>query len=181
MTIFEYLSVAVSMVLALTLGKLIAATPHVFARGARDVVHATYFLLTGFVVLAMWWYVWPLHDKTSWNFVEFLLMMGSPVSLYLAAHVLVSDVPREVKNWGAHFARIHRWYFSAVFATTTLAVVRVVWVLGAQPSFATGLAVLSVVIACGIASSSRRVHAGVLIFWLLFQGFAVTQQFTTAS
>ena len=38
MTIFEFLSVAVSIVLALTLGKLIAATPHVFAARARDVI-----------------------------------------------------------------------------------------------------------------------------------------------
>lgn len=38
MTIFEFLSVAVSIGLALALGKLIAATPHVFAAGARDAI-----------------------------------------------------------------------------------------------------------------------------------------------
>ena len=40
MTVFEFLSVAVSIVLALTLGKLVAATPHVFSRDKRDPIHA---------------------------------------------------------------------------------------------------------------------------------------------
>ncbi len=114
MTIFEFLSVAVSIVLALTLGKLIAATPHVFSSRARDVIHAGFFLVTNFVVLAIWWFVWTLHDKASWNFLEFLIMMGSPVGLYLAAHLLVSDVPREVVSWREHFATVHRWYFAAI-------------------------------------------------------------------
>jgi hypothetical protein len=120
MTIFEFLSVAVSIVLALTLGKLIAATPHVFAAGARDAIHAGFFLVTGFVVLAIWWFVWTLNDKATWNFLEFLLMMGSPIGLYLAAHLLVSDVPREVSNWKDHFAKIYRWFFAAVLATVVL-------------------------------------------------------------
>ena len=34
-------------------------------------------------------------------------MMGSPIGLYLEAHVLVSDVPREVASWREHFASVH--------------------------------------------------------------------------
>ncbi len=178
MTIFEFLSVAVSIVLALTLGKLIAATPHVFSPRARDVIHAGFFLITNFVVLAIWWYVWTLHDKATWNFLEFLIMMGSPIGLYLAAHVLVSDVPREVASWREHFASVHRWYFAAILATVLFAIVRNVWVLGEQLLFALGLILLSMVITIGIVSPRRGVHAGVLIFWLVFQAFAVTQRFT---
>ena len=178
MTIFEFLSVAVSIVLALTLGKLIAATPHVFSARARDVVHAGFFLVTNFVVLAIWWFVWTLHDKASWNFLEFLIMMGSPVGLYLAAHLLVSDVPREVVSWREHFATVHRWYFAAILATVIFAIVRMVWVLGDELRFALGLALLCIVFAIGIVSPRRSVHAGILIFWLVFQVFAVTQRFT---
>ena len=178
MTIFEFLSVAVSIVLALTLGKLIAATPHVFSSRARDVIHAGFFLVTNFVVLAIWWFVWTLHDKASWNFLEFLIMMGSPVGLYLAAHLLVSDVPREVVSWREHFATVHRWYFAAILATVIFAIVRMVWVLGDELRFALGLALLCIVFAIGIVSPRRSVHAGILIFWLVFQVFAVTQRFT---
>ena len=178
MTIFEFLSVAVSIVLALTLGKLIAATPHVFSSRARDVIHAGFFLVTNFVVLAIWWFVWMLHDKASWNFLEFLIMMGSPVGLYLAAHLLVSDVPGEVVSWREHFATVHRWYFAAILATVIFAIVRMVWVLGDELRFALGLALLCIVVAIGIVSPRRSVHAGILIFWLVFQVFAVTQRFT---
>ena len=119
MTVFEFLSVAVSIVLALTLGKLVAATPHVFSRDKRDPIHAGLFLVNCFVVLNIWWFVWSLHDKTSWNFLEFLIMMGSPIALYLAAHLLVSDIPGEVRSWREHFAGVHSWYFAAILATAS--------------------------------------------------------------
>lgn len=103
MTVFEFLSVAVSIVMALTFGKLIAATPHVFARRARDPVHSGFFMINSFIVLMIWWFVWDLNTKASWTFSEFLIMMGAPASLYLAAHILVSDMPGSIASWKEHF------------------------------------------------------------------------------
>jgi hypothetical protein len=179
-TVFEFLSVSVSIVLALTLGKLIASTPHVFASSARDSIHAGFFLVTTFVVLAIWWFVWTLNDKETWNFLEFLLMMGSPIGLYLAAHVLVSDTPAEVSSWRDHFQRIRRWYFAAILATIVFAALRTTWVFGADFTFAVGLSVLGIAFLIGIISDHRAIHAGVLVFWLLFQIFAISQRFTAA-
>ena len=180
MTIFEFLSVAVSIVLALTLGRLIAATPHVFSPRSRDALHAGFFLLTTLVVLAIWWLVWSLSDKATWNFFEFLLMMASPMALYLAAQVLVSENPKDVVSWKEHFASIHRWYFGAILATILFAIVRTVWVLEADLGFAIGLCVLSVVLFLGMVSQRRSVHVGVLFIWCVFQIFAVSQRFTAA-
>ena len=179
MTIFEFLSVAVSIVLALTLGKLIAATPHVFSSGARDVLHAGFFLVNSFVVLVIWWMVWTLNDKASWNFLEFITLMGSPICLYLSAHILVSDEPREIDNWQVHFESVHRWYFAATLATVVFAILRMTLVLGAQMRLTLGFIVLVIAFTVGIVTSRRSIHAGVLIFWLLFQVFAVSQQFTS--
>ncbi len=179
MTIFEFLSVAVSIVLALTLGKLIAATPHVFSSGARDVLHAGFFLVNSFVVLVIWWMVWTLNDKASWNFLEFITLMGSPICLYLSAHILVSDEPREIDNWRVHFESVHRWYFAATLATVVFAILRMTLVLGAQMRLTLGFIALVIAFTVGIVSSRRSIHAGVLLFWLLFQVFAVSQQFTS--
>ena len=41
-------------------------------------------------------------DAETWSYLEFLVMMGSPVCIYLAAHVLVSDQPSEFTSWGEH-------------------------------------------------------------------------------
>ena len=179
MTTFEFLSVAVSIVLALALGKLIAATPHVFESSRRDVIHAGFFLVNCFVVLNIWWFTWALNDKASWNFLEFLVMMGSPVSFYLAAHVLVADVPGAVTNWREHFAKVYRWYFAAILSTAIFAILRTLWVLGEDPLFSLGLVSLGIVLAIGIVSPRRSVHGGVLIVWLVFQVFALAQRFNT--
>jgi NADH:ubiquinone oxidoreductase subunit 6 (subunit J) len=58
------------------------------------------------------------------------------------------------------------------------AMVRTVWVAEADRLFALGLGVLAIVFGLGIVSRRRSVHAGVLVFWLLFQLFAVSQRFT---
>ncbi|NKB97363.1 MAG: hypothetical protein GKR90_02525 [Pseudomonadales bacterium] len=179
MTIFEFLSVAISIVLALTLGKLVAATPHVFSRDRRDPIHAGLFLVNCFVVLNIWWFVWSLNEKTSWNFLEFLILMGSPVTLYLAAHLLVSDIPGEVKSWREHFSRVHRGYFTAILATAIFANVRTMWVVGGEASLAVGFMVTGILFLPGIFSSRRSVHAIILGLWFLFQVFAVSQLFTS--
>jgi hypothetical protein len=179
MTVFEFLSVAISIVLALTLGKLVAATPHVFSRDKRDPIHAGLFLVNCFVVLNIWWFVWSLHEKTSWNFLEFLILMGSPIALYLAAHLLVSDVPGEVRSWREHFAGVHRWYFAAILATAIFANVRTVWVVGEEANLAVGFVVIGILFIPGIFSPRRSVHAAILGLWFIFQVFAVSQLFTS--
>jgi len=167
------------MVLALTLGKLVAATPHVFARHKRDPIHAGLFLVNCFVVLNIWWVVWSLHDKASWNFLEFLVTMGSPIALYLGAHVLVADVPREVASWREHLTKVHHWYFASNLATTVFAALRTVWVVGEEASLAVGFMIIGIVFIGGIVSTRRSVHAVVLVFWLTFQFFSVVQLFTS--
>ena len=105
-------------------------------------------------------------------------MMASPITLYLAAQLLVSDTPANVSDWRVHFEQVRRGYFAAVLATITFAGIRTIWVLGADYPFAFGLGVLGIGFVIGIFSSSRWVHAVLLILWLIFQTFAMSQRFT---
>ena len=106
-------------------------------------------------------------------------MMGSPISLYLSAHLLVSDEPREIDNWRAYFESVRQWYFAATLATVVFAILRMTLVLGAQTRLTLGFIALLIAFAIGIISSRRSIHAGILIFWCSFQIFAVSQQFTS--
>ncbi len=108
MTIFEYLSVAASIVLALGISKLVSSVRHVFAPGRRDWLHVVLFAYLFLAHLLQWWRFWPLHDVLSWNFIQFLIVIGSPICLYLAAAVLVSDAPSEVHSWRNQLAEVHR-------------------------------------------------------------------------
>jgi hypothetical protein len=150
----------------------------VFKASARDPIHAGFFVVTAYVVMAIWWFVWALNEKETWNFLEFLLMMGSPIALYLAAHLLVSDNPSRVLDWRAHFGEIRQWYFAACLVTVVLAITRSILVLGGDFAFAAGLSVMCLAFVVGILSESRRVHTAILSLWLVFQIFAVSQRFT---
>ena len=55
MSIFEFLSVSVAIVLALALGKLIGATVDVFNNERRDFLHYGFFLTAFVSVLVQWW------------------------------------------------------------------------------------------------------------------------------
>ena len=83
MTLFEYLSVAVSIVLALGLGKLVSSLPATFAPDRRDWLHANFVLLIATTHLLMWWNLWSLRALSSWNFLQFLLVIANPVSQML--------------------------------------------------------------------------------------------------
>ncbi len=87
MTIFEYLSVAASIVLALGVSRLASSIRYVFDSSRIDAVHAALFVLLFLIHLNHWWRLWPLHDVPEWNFLQFLIVMGGPISLYIAAAI----------------------------------------------------------------------------------------------
>ncbi len=139
-----------------------------------------FFIATTYVVLAIWWYVWALNDKASWNFLEFLILMGSPISLYLAAQLLVSDAPSDVANWRHHFENVHKWFFGSLLSTALFALLRTTVVLGDNSPFAIALVGLAVVLSLGIFLNHRRLHSAILAVWFLFQIFGMTQSYTAS-
>lgn len=167
MTLFEYLSVAFSIVLALGLGKLSSSLPAVFAPGRRDWLHANFVVLVGTVHLLMWWNLWSLRGLPSWNFLQFLIVMGNPLSLSLAAHVLVSEAEGSAGSWRLRFAEIHRWFFGALAANFVVTVLLHVFVVQEDPLHPAAL-VSGLTVIAGAFSSDRRVHAAVgILAWLL--------------
>ena len=180
MSIFEFLSVSVAIVLALTLGKLISATIDVFSKERRDFLHYG-FCLTAFVgVPVIWWSQWTMVSKEAWHFGEFLLLLGVPVFSYLAAQVLVSNDSSRVSCWRSHFVLVHRWFYAALGAQVILATVRRVYIDGNPGIGLTfqGMApVVSLsILAIGLFSTKRIVHIGILLYWSALILFSVAGQ-----
>ncbi len=180
MTLFEYLSVATSIVLALGVSKLISSVRHVFTPGRRDWIHISFFLLLLLVHLLQWWRLWPLHDVVSWNFFQFLIVMGSPISLYFAAAVLVSDEPSEVSSWRDHLAEAHRWFFAALVVGVLFGVLRFAFLLN-DPQPPLLVAVVLVPILAGAIFQNRRVHAAVAALGWTNVVFLISESFTAVS
>jgi hypothetical protein len=178
LTIFEFLSVAASIVLALGLSTLITSIPFVFDTRRRDWLHALAFIaLVAGHVLA-WWRIWPLSSVAKWDILGFAILMGTPLSLYLAATALVTNSPDRVENWRAQFSDRSRWFFSALVSTWVFGILRGYVLLDRSPVW---WSILMLGIFVAAASSNRRdvhivaIFTSILAFSaLIYGGFAAT-------
>ncbi len=132
MTQFEFISVAASIVLALSAARLLAALPHLLAPGRRYWVHALWSMFLLIAHLSFWWAIWIYREIDPWTFRGFAAVMLTPALLYLTVARLVSDRPAAIESWRTHFYAQHRVFYSLFLAT--------VWIrpssrgLSAQPS-----------------------------------------------
>ena len=105
---FEYVSVAISIVLALCLGKLLSGVVVVLRSPSRDYLHIAWYFMILLAALTHWMAVWAFSDVTHWNALQFFSVMLTPMLLYIAAHLAVSSSPDEVADWTAYFTDISR-------------------------------------------------------------------------
>jgi hypothetical protein len=178
MTIFEFLTVAVSIVLALGLSKLISSIPFVFDGRKRDWLHILIFVLAVLAHIVVWWRIWLLNDVTDWNILQFTLLMGSPLSLYLAATALVSSTPEQVSDWKTYLADQSRWVFSASAAVIGFGLLRSYFILGTTPAW---WSFLSFAVFVGAAISKLRVvHIVVILMSFSYLGLLLSRNFVAA-
>ncbi len=161
MTLFEYISVAFSIVLSLGAATLLGALRRVFTPGRRYWVHAAWVVTTLFMHAIAWWALWSFSAVESWTLPTFLLVLLQPAVLYLVASLLVGDEPATTESWREHFFRTRRWFFSAravYMAAIIIASWQVLDVELTHPSrlFGASHIALSIV---GIGTSSERAHA----------------------
>jgi len=179
LTIFEFLSVAASIVLALGLGSLITSIPCVFDAHKRDWLHALAFVTLIAAHLLAWWRIWPLNSVAHWNILGFAILMGTPLSLYLATTALVSSNPDRVASWKEHFSESSRWFFSAWIAVSIFGILRDYILLDLTLTWLSPLMLGAFVVAAN--SSRRSIHIVVLSMLLLvfamliFRGFDADQ------
>ena len=174
MTHFEFISVAVSIVLALSAARLLAALPHVLAPGRRYWIHALWSLALLFAHMDFWWTIWIYRETDPWTFTGFAVVMLTPALLFLTVSSLVSDSPNTIASWRAHFYARHRVFFSLYLATVLSVPLRQLIVLGdaSVPNveglpallvaliFAAGLAIPVL----GIITTNERAHAFIVLW-----------------
>ncbi len=79
MTLFEYMSVAFSLVLALTFAEGLRGLHSAFMPDRRYEVHVAWLLIKLFNPITFWWGMWGLRDVTEyWNFGTYFGAMLVP-------------------------------------------------------------------------------------------------------
>ena len=110
MTHFEYISVALSLVFALVLSRLLGAIPFVLRTDRRYWVHALWvFNMLGLVALS-WWATWSARNSRLTP-IYFVLLLAIPGIMYVRSTVLVTARPGDVTSWRDHFYETRIWFF----------------------------------------------------------------------
>ena len=165
MTLFEYLSVGYSIVLSLTVVRLLGGLSAAVVIGRRYWIHIFWI---GFVLirsLLFWWSFWSNHDVESWNFFSFSLVLLAPGILFVMASMLIPDDAGSILSWRVHFYAIHRRFFITM-ALSLLIVVAQSHVLLDVPllhplrAFQASFFVFSLI---GAATKSARFHAFLVV------------------
>ena len=89
MTLFEYLSVAISIVLALSAAQLLGSLRAVFDAERRYWVHALWVVHVLVIHVIGWWGLWAFRDFESWNLALFGLFLVIPGLLFVCSNALV--------------------------------------------------------------------------------------------
>ncbi len=113
---FSYLSVLISIVLALGMTRVLAGVGEMLqARSRRHIywVHVVWVVNVFIYLVVAWWVFYRWRTQQPWTFFLFVFVLISPTILYLAALLLF---PREGAidqsvDYKAHFYSNHRAFF----------------------------------------------------------------------
>jgi hypothetical protein len=160
-TLFEYLSVAISIVLSLSAGQVLVNLREVFDPARRYWVHALWVAQTLWLHVLYWWSMWAYRDIESWSLLSFAFVLLVPALLFMCSSALVPTYAQNVSSWDQHFYTVRRWYFASRALIVVFASLRTWLLLDTTPPPISGL----ILVACvaGFVSSNRSLHA-VLVF-----------------
>jgi len=177
MTLFEFLSVAISIVLALSAGQILTNLREVFDPSRRYWVHALYVFQILLIHILNWWSLWAYRDISSWNLATFAVVLLGPGFLFICSSTLVPSYAQSVASWEEHFYKVRRWFFAARSLFIVVAGYRT-WLLLDKPVLESPTPVsfpLLILSMLGLTFANRRVHrllavvsTGILLFGVTY-------------
>lgn len=178
----EVIMTGYSILVALSIARLLDGLRPAFKADARYFVHTLWLLNKLINVLVVYWATWYFTGDAI-SFAQFLIILTPPAIVYLQVDALLSKKPEEVEDWRAHFYANHRFLFMANFALGLSLLAQILWASNKSypPQVFFLLGMLSLVSLVGAWSKSHRVHVAIvaLAFLNLTAGF--TAQLTTLS
>lgn len=180
MTVFEFLSVALSLVIGLSVTRLLSAAIHIFVnreRLATDWIPIVWAVLCFAWQLQYWWAIYQMSQLPTWTFGSFLLLLLSAVLLYASSALVLPDRARGDLDLSAHFEAHGRWgvVFLMAYFLSAFAVGPAVWGaarffgIDALPTHVLNLSTVILGLAL-FAAKGRRARAGLTLASVVVQG-----------
>ncbi len=169
MTPFEYLSVLVSIVLALGITHLLSGLSSILRSEGKVrlcPIQLSWSLLVLVLQLSVWWRYWDFRDQASWGLFQFMSLLVLPALSYLVARIIMPDVIRDnTYDMRAHFDQVHQEFFWVFFGAILFSILfrpllfgHPLWAWENLPG-----AVIALLTPSGALVSDRRWH-GALVF-----------------
>ena len=113
---FSYLSVLISIILALGMTRVLAGVGEMLqARSRRRLywVHAVWVVNLFLYLVVAWWIFYRWRNQQPWTFFLFIFVLISPTILYLASIVLFPPESSldDFVNYKTHYYSNHRVFF----------------------------------------------------------------------
>ncbi len=89
MTLFEYISIATSLILSFSLARTLTNFAPIFASEHRYWVHSAWVLVILVNHVHLFWQIWLYQGVEVWTLVEFVLLLMGPIMLLIGASLLV--------------------------------------------------------------------------------------------
>ena len=176
MTLFEYVTVVVSMLMSLAVVQLVSGLSNVVAPGRRYWVHIVWIAALLLLIALHWWNQWAYQEYTEWNFLLFVSLLLAPGLLCFQAVALVPDRSDKVESWQRHFMTVRRRFFVALaLIFLTFIVTSWMWLdLPLDHPLRVIVAVLIAIAALGAFSAKQRVHevlAALVLLMIVIMAF----------
>jgi len=171
MTLFEYLTVAVSIVLSLAVVRIFGGIRSAMDRASRYWIHFVWLFLILYACALFWWVLWGARGA-AWNFPLFLYILIGPGLLYMQASALVPENPDGVASWRNQFLAVRRYFFS-INALVTAHVTLDPWLIAGEVLPVPTLVIQSTLVAIsviGAVSARPAIQAAITI---MFAGSAL--------
>ncbi|HYK23944.1 MAG TPA: hypothetical protein VEU75_04705 [Candidatus Acidoferrum sp.] len=116
MAAFEYLSVLISIILALGMTRVLGGVGEMLqARSHRRIywVHVVWIINLFLYLVIAWWIFYRWRNQQPWTFYLFVFVLISPTILYLASLLLFpreSDIDHAI-DYKTHYYANHRAFF----------------------------------------------------------------------
>ena len=114
MTLFEYIAVAVSIVLSFGAVRLLDGLPQTLDR-SRSFGPQTFLVINLlWLHVHFWWIFWSYHDVETWTYPKFLFALIAPGLLYSMAGTTIPRDPGAVRSWEEHYFAVRVRFFTLV-------------------------------------------------------------------
>ena len=125
-------------------------------------VHTVWIALIFVAHVSSWFAFWRFAGQATWTARETILVLLTPILLYLVSHLAVPDVDDDrVHDLRLYYYQQHRWMQGLMIAALAVTQLAHFAVLGATPLAAPDYVRMVVValLVPGIATSEPRLHA----------------------